>query len=85
MWVLPADHHIAQENALKESFHQSLALADQNYLVTFGIRPTRPDTGYGYIQVGKKLAESAAHEAAAFIEKPDFEKACALLNAGGHG
>lgn len=82
MWILPADHHIARENALKESFSQGLSLAAQDFLVTFGIRPTRPDTGYGYIRAGEALDGGAGYAAQAFIEKPNFETARALAAEG---
>lgn len=53
MWVLPADHHIGDQDQLEHAFAEAAVAASRDYLVTFGIRPTRPDTGYGYIQTGK--------------------------------
>jgi mannose-1-phosphate guanylyltransferase len=55
--------------------------------LTFGIRPTRPETGYGYLQVGSKKAESGnwqVHLLERFVEKPDADRASALIESGDH-
>lgn len=75
MWILPSDHHIGDENAMKESLDHALWAAGQNYLVTFGIQPTRPDTGYGYIRLGTALSGQGAFKAEKFVEKPDLATA----------
>lgn len=82
MWVLPADHHIGDENALGIAFREALKAAEDGYLVTFGIQPTRPDTGYGYIQLGNKFAEGEIFQAERFVEKPNREVAQTYLDAG---
>lgn len=82
MWVLPADHHIGDEAALGQSFEKAKAAAEQDYLVTFGIHPTRPDTGYGYIQLGKTELLPSVTAVEAFYEKPDLETAKQYLAAG---
>lgn len=73
--VLPADHMIGDV----EGFHQAVAAgrraAESGYLVTFGIVPEGPHTGYGYIQKGDSLLEETAYEVARFVEKPDLEAA----------
>lgn len=84
MWVLPADHHIGDEDDLGMAFRQALAAAQNGYLVTFGIRPTRPDTGYGYIQLGEQFSEGTACKAACFVEKPNREVAQTYLDAGNY-
>lgn len=82
MLVLPADHHIGDEAALRSTFTLGLQAADMGDLVTFGVEPTRPDTGYGYIRLGKELPLKSVHRAAAFVEKPKLEVAKAYLESG---
>jgi mannose-1-phosphate guanylyltransferase/mannose-6-phosphate isomerase len=81
--VLPADHVIEDI----ESFHQALAKAEQlaksGHLVTFGIVPSAPETGYGYIQAGESLNEQPdALQINRFVEKPDRETAEQYLSSG---
>lgn len=83
--VLPADHVIEDI----ESFHRALAKAEQlaksGYMVTFGIVPTAPETGYGYIQAGELLGEqSGARQISRFVEKPDRETAGRYLESGAY-
>ncbi len=68
--VLPADHVIRNEEGFTEAVELATWFADRNYLVTFGISPTHPETGYGYIRFGKPLAEGV-REVKEFKEKPD--------------
>ncbi|MBK6895633.1 MAG: mannose-1-phosphate guanylyltransferase [Alphaproteobacteria bacterium] len=75
LWILPSDHHIGDEKAMKESLDHALWAAEQDYLVTFGIQPTRPDTGYGYIRLGASLSGQGAFKADKFVEKPDLATA----------
>ena len=84
MLLLPADHIISDVGAFHLAIQQGLSAVRQGNLVCFGIVPHAPDTGYGYIQRGEFLVEEAAYRVARFIEKPDAEKAQALLSAGGH-
>jgi len=81
MLVMPADHVIADIPAFHAALVQSLLLAQQNFLVTFGITPDSPETGYGYIQMGEPLADGAA-KIAAFVEKPDTATAEQYLASG---
>jgi mannose-1-phosphate guanylyltransferase/mannose-6-phosphate isomerase len=81
MWVLPADHHMGDEVALNFAFHEGLKAAKKDYLVTFGITPTRPEVGYGYIRVGKSLMDGI-NDAEQFIEKPDLQTAQDYLKTG---
>lgn len=82
MIVLPADHLILKEDIFLEKAKIALNLAsEQDYLVTLGITPTRPDTGYGYIQfVDKKGADY--HKVKTFTEKPILELAKTFLESG---
>lgn len=82
LWVLPADHHIANEAALAFSFAHALTAARDNRLVTFGINPTRPDTGYGYIRTGAANHAGTVHAVDSFVEKPDSQTAQDYLESG---
>ncbi len=81
MLVMPADHVIADIAAFHAAIIKGMTLAQQNYLVTFGITPNSPETGYGYIQKGQKLKHGAAR-IAAFVEKPDSATAEKYLASG---
>lgn len=74
--VLPADHVINDIDAFEAAIEQASTLASDNYLVTFGIQPSRPETGYGYIKAGKE------HTVDKFVEKPDLETAKGYLASG---
>jgi mannose-1-phosphate guanylyltransferase/mannose-6-phosphate isomerase len=78
--VMPADHVILDGDAFHSAVRQGAALAEQGVVVTFGITPDAPETGYGYIQSG--AAHLGAHRIARFVEKPDLATAQAYLNAG---
>ena len=81
MLVMPADHVIADIPAFHTALFRSLLLAQQNYLVTFGITPDSPETGYGYIQMGEQLTDGAA-KIATFVEKPNAATAEQYLASG---
>lgn len=82
MLVCPSDHHIADEAAFLAGVEEAAALADKDYMVAFGIEPTSPETGYGYIRKGEPLA--LGHEVARFVEKPDRATAERFLAEGGY-
>ena len=79
--VLPADHNIQNIEAFKNSTLQAKPLAEQGYLVTFGIKPSDPNTEYGYIEIGDPI-EQNAHSLKRFKEKPDGETALSYYNSG---
>ncbi|MBL0575005.1 mannose-1-phosphate guanylyltransferase/mannose-6-phosphate isomerase [Aeromonas hydrophila] len=79
--VLAADHVIAQPAAFCQAVQAAMPLAEQGQLVTFGIVPTAPETGYGYIQQGD-TAGLGASKVAAFVEKPNLELAQQYLSDG---
>jgi mannose-1-phosphate guanylyltransferase/mannose-1-phosphate guanylyltransferase/mannose-6-phosphate isomerase len=81
--VMPSDHLIRDTNAFLEAVALGLPLAEQGWLVTFGIVPDRPETGYGYIRQGEAIAPGV-HRAEKFLEKPDAGTAEALLESGDH-
>lgn len=80
--VLPADHVIGDIQAFQHSVSLAVPLAKAGYLVTFGVVPTQPETGYGYIACGDPL--DGGHRLAAFIEKPDARRAAELVENGGY-
>ena len=73
--ILAADHLIAYQPAFAEAVAQALALAAQGFLVTFGLKPVRPETGFGYI-------EADDHRVLRFVEKPNEKQAEAYMAAG---
>ena len=79
--VLPADHVIADIEAFHHAIAQAKVLAEQGFLVTFGIVPTEAHTGYGYIKRGI-LRQEAAYNVAAFVEKPNLATAQSYLASG---
>ena len=85
--VVPADHMIEDEPALRRSLERALALAERHdCLVTLGIVPTRPDTGFGYIEAADAVdrRHPAAHWVRRFHEKPSAARARRYLVAGTH-
>ncbi len=83
MVVLPADHVIKNPEQFQASLAQAVAVAATGKLVTFGIKPDRPDTGFGYIQAGSAL-DSDVFTVNRFAEKPDLDTAKAFLADGGY-
>lgn len=87
MAVLTADHFIENVNLFRQLFRAAYELAQQDYLVTLGIHPTFPSTGYGYIQRGEKLSdgsEISAFHVLKFKEKPGEDAAREFLASGDH-
>ncbi len=72
--LLPADHHVKKPEAFVKAIEQAVPAAESGHLVTFGIAPNAPETGYGYIEKGERLDAQASH-VKAFHEKPDLERA----------
>ncbi len=84
MLVLAADHIINNQPVFHDAIRVAEQYADEGHLVTFGIVPNAPETGYGYIQRGVALTDSAhtPYQVARFVEKPDRERAEAYLASG---
>jgi len=95
--IMPADHHIPNTKAFQASVELAIPLATEGRLVTFGVTPTTPETGYGYIKCGNPIeverpsstsqrsargSPLTAHDIAAFVEKPDIDTARRYLHAG---
>ncbi|WP_422027256.1 mannose-1-phosphate guanylyltransferase/mannose-6-phosphate isomerase [Pyruvatibacter mobilis] len=81
--VLPADHHIARPDLFLDVIAQGAGLAEEGKLVTFGIVPDAPETGFGYIRAGEAAGEGG-FAVDAFVEKPDADTARSYLDAGGY-
>ena len=80
MLVLPSDHLIDDENAFSDCVKKACHLAENGYLATFGVQPSSPETGFGYIQRGDKI-EGGFH-VKRFVEKPDSVTAQGYLDEG---
>jgi mannose-1-phosphate guanylyltransferase/mannose-6-phosphate isomerase len=86
--VMPADHVITQTAAFQDVVSRGAALAANGAVVTFGITPDLPETGYGYIQAGAlydAAADASARVIARFVEKPDLATAQGYLAEGNYG
>jgi len=84
MLVLPADHYIQNIEVLHKSWQQAINLAkDKDLLVTLGIQPTSPHTGYGYIKRGEEI-DQHSFKVAKFVEKPFLQKAITYLESGNY-
>lgn len=85
MCVFPSDHHIANTNDFRRVLENAISAAEEsNNLVTIGIKPVFPATGYGYIKCDSKLNKFNAYIVNHFVEKPDLEKAKDYLKSGGY-
>ncbi|MCA9001432.1 MAG: mannose-1-phosphate guanylyltransferase [Planctomycetes bacterium] len=87
--VLPADHLIEPAEAFRDTLRAAVAFAEKetDALVTLGIRPTHPATGFGYLKAGQALGESRGQEVfpvERFVEKPSLDRAVEFLSAGRH-
>jgi mannose-1-phosphate guanylyltransferase len=82
MLVLPADHLISPPEDFQRAVQQAAVLASRGKLVTFGIRPTRPETGYGYIETGEPQRGTEGLDVKRFVEKPDAETARGYVESG---
>jgi len=84
--ILPADHHFEDKDGFVKAMQNALKYAEANpEIVTFGIRPDAPHTGYGYIQVGEVIDHAGGFEinrGKSFVEKPNLETAKDLLKSG---
>ncbi len=89
MLVLPADHLIRDQAAFHHAVQAASALAQQDFLVTFGIKPTGPETGFGYIESGEPVglsdgagSSTVGRKVVRFVEKPTLERAEDYLRSG---
>ena len=85
LWMMAADAAISDLSRLHAPLADAVAAARAGRIVTFGMQPTGPETGYGYIEVGEPMPGLAGvHAVARFVEKPDAEKARQLVAGGRH-
>ena len=82
--VMPADHVIVDVAAFQAAVMRGAQLAQQGVVVTFGITPDAPETGYGYIQAGAEYAADGSRRIARFVEKPDLATAQQYLQDGNY-
>ena len=80
--VLPADHLIPDEAAFRSAAREAARIAQDDALVLFGIQPTAPETGFGYIETGAPIGSGEARKVLRFVEKPDAARALGFLQAG---
>ncbi|MCW2363317.1 MULTISPECIES: mannose-1-phosphate guanylyltransferase/mannose-6-phosphate isomerase [Sphingobium] len=83
MLVMPSDHVITDVPAFHAAIERARPLVADGWLVTFGIEPTAPETGFGYIALGDELA-AGVNTVSRFVEKPDATRAAQMLAQGGH-
>ncbi|WP_340108876.1 mannose-1-phosphate guanylyltransferase/mannose-6-phosphate isomerase [Pikeienuella sp. HZG-20] len=84
MLVAPSDHVIADAAAFRAAVQIGAAAAREGKLITFGVPPTRPETGYGYLELAAPAAPGAAAEVLRFVEKPDAPRAAEMASSGRH-
>ncbi|NMC73797.1 MAG: mannose-1-phosphate guanylyltransferase [Geobacteraceae bacterium] len=82
MVVLPADHHIRDEEEFRKTVLRAEAEAADLKLVTIGIVPTRPETGFGYIEADMGRGRDGVFPVRRFVEKPGLDRACEYLESG---
>ncbi len=82
MLVCPSDHHIGDGDAFRAAAKEAARLAAEGWLVSFGIVPTAPETGFGYLKQGEPIAGSGAFKVERFVEKPDLVRALEFLQSG---
>lgn len=81
--ALPADAHVADEQGFREALVLALTAAETGSIATIGIRPTRPETGYGYLELGEPVAPGV-QRVQRFVEKPDRPRAEEFVAGGQH-
>ncbi|MCC7442841.1 MAG: NTP transferase domain-containing protein [Bdellovibrionales bacterium] len=83
MMVMPADHHMASVKDFRATLERAVRWAtEHDDLVTLGIQPSRPETGYGYLKLGNEVSKGPCRKVQAFVEKPDRARAEAYVASG---
>ena len=82
--VLPSDHFVADEGGFRATLLQAVETSKTWSIATVGITPTRPETGYGYMEKGPRVGAGEVFEVRQFIEKPDLARAESYLTSGRH-
>jgi len=83
LMVLPSDHHIGDEEAFRATLERAIGSAETGPITTIGIQPTRPETGYGYIEAADSVGEGVLR-VERFVEKPDRTRAERFMRSGRH-
>jgi len=81
--ALPADHLIQKVDIFQKVINQAFSISNQELLITFGIVPTKPETGYGYIKAGEQINQYI-QKVEEFVEKPNLETAIKYLESGNY-
>ncbi|MCS6898485.1 MAG: mannose-1-phosphate guanylyltransferase [Myxococcales bacterium] len=81
--VFPADHAVVDEDSFRDAVFEAISLAHRDTIATIGLQPTRPETGYGYIEVGDPMGHQSFW-VRRFVEKPDLERARQFVEGGQH-
>lgn len=84
MFLLAADQALGDLDSFARAVESAAAAASQGHIVTFGIKPTRPETGYGYLKAGPHLGSTGALTVERFVEKPDAATAQVMFDQGDH-
>lgn len=86
LFIMPADHAIADPVAFAAAVKAAVEIAEMDYIVTFGIKPTRPETGFGYLKVdpNARLGAGVAYKVECFVEKPSLDRARQFVERGDH-
>lgn len=82
MLVCPSDHHIGDCDAFRAAAREAASLAAAGWLVSFGIVPTAPETGFGYLKQGELIPGTVGRRVEKFVEKPDLARALEFLASG---
>lgn len=83
MLIVPSDHEVADPDAFRAAVQAGSAAAEAGQIVTFGIAPTRPETGFGWLEMGEATG-GGVHHLNRFVEKPDADTARRYLEGGRH-
>jgi len=81
MITVPSDHFVGELEKFTNVINKGLGAVNDDTLITFGIKPTRPETGYGYIEIGEKLGDGI-YDVKRFTEKPNLKKAAEFIKRG---
>lgn len=84
LMVLPSDHHIVNVERFRATLSAAIDSARRGVITTIGIQPTRPETGFGYIEVEGAITSGTAQRGLKFVEKPDHARAAAYVSGGRH-
>lgn len=84
LMVMPSDHHIVNVERFRATVRAAVDAARGGVITTIGIQPTRPETGFGYIEVDGAITSGAAQRGLKFVEKPDHARASAYVAGGRH-